>query len=158
VKISNPRTGAPTRTESGGEAAAVEKACGLCKEAGAKRAIVLKVSGAFHSPLMKSAAEKLAPEVEKAEITAPKFPVIANFTGEAVSDPADIRKALVAQVTGSVQWVKTLATMRALGAGEFLELGPGRVLAGLTKRTLSGASISSLGTLEAIKDYAPPAG
>ncbi len=148
----------PKQTVISGEAAAVEKACELCKEAGAKRAIVLNVSGAFHSPLMRLAAEKLAPEVEKAEITAPKFPVIANFTGGAVSDPAEIRKALVAQVTGSVQWVKSLETMRALGAGEFLELGPGKVLAGLTKRTLSGVSICSLGTLEAVKAYAPPEG
>jgi [acyl-carrier-protein] S-malonyltransferase len=146
----------PKQTVISGEAAAVAKACELCKAAGAKRAIPLKVSGAFHSPLMGLAAEKLAPEVEKAEITAPRFPVIANFTGEAVSDPADIRKALVAQVTGSVQWVKSLETMRSLGAGEFLELGPGRVLAGLTKRTLEGAGISSLGTLEALKAYAPP--
>ncbi len=148
----------PAQTVISGQAGAVEKACQLCKEAGAKRAIPLKVSGAFHSPLMQPAAEKLAAEVEKAEIVSPRFPVIANVTGEAVAGPAEIRSALVAQVTSSVQWVKTLRTMQGLGAGEFLELGPGKVLAGLARRTLEGVKISSLGTAEAIKGYSPAAG
>ncbi len=144
----------PKQTVISGEDAAVKKACELAKEAGAKRAIPLKVSGAFHSPLMAGAAEKLAPEVEKTDFAEPRLPVIANVTGEAVKSPDDIRKALVAQVTDSVHWVKTLETMQGLGADEFLELGPGSVLAGLTKRTLSGVAIHSLGTLEAVKGYA----
>jgi len=143
----------PRQTVISGENAAVEKACELLKAAGAKRAIPLKVSGAFHSPLMAAAAEKLAPEVEKTEFAEPKFPVIANVTGKAVKSPDEIRKALVAQVTGSVHWVGTLETMQGLGAEEYLELGPGSVLAGLTKRTLSGVEIRSLGTLEAVKGY-----
>ena len=146
----------PRQTVISGEAGAVERACELARAAGAKRAIPLKVSGAFHSPLMRPAAEKLAPEVEKAEIVRPRFPVIANVTGAAVSDPAEIRRALVEQVTGSVRWVGTLRTMRDLGAGEFLELGPGKVLAGLARRTLDGAEVASLGTAEAVRGYAPP--
>ncbi len=145
----------PKQTVISGEPGAVEKACELAKAAGARRAIPLKVSGAFHSPLMQAAADKLAPEIEEADIRRPRWPVIANVTGEAVSDPPDIRRALVEQVTGSVQWVKTLETMRALGADEFLELGPGKILAGLVKRTLEGVRISSLGTAEALKGYAP---
>lgn len=143
----------PKQTVISGEADAVEKACELAKAAGAKRAISLNVSGAFHSPLMQAAADKLAPEIDKADIRRPRWPVIANVTGEAVSDPPDIRRALVEQVTGSVQWVKTLGTMRELGADEFLELGPGKVLAGLAKRTLEGVRIHSLGTAEALKGY-----
>jgi [acyl-carrier-protein] S-malonyltransferase len=131
----------------------VAKACELCKAAGARRAVRLKVSGAFHSPLMTAAAEKLAPEIEKTGFAAPRFPVIANATGGAVADPAAIREALVAQVTGSVHWVRTLQTMQSLGAGEFLELGPGTVLAGLARRTLEGAAVHSLGTLEALRGY-----
>jgi [acyl-carrier-protein] S-malonyltransferase len=145
----------PKQTVISGEQAAVTKACELCKGAGAKRAIPLNVSGAFHSPLMQLAANKLAPEIEKTDFSEPRFPVIANVTGEAVKDPDEIRKALVAQVTGSVHWVKTLETMQALGATEFLELGPGKVLAGLAKRTLSDVTIHSLGTLEAVQAYEP---
>ena len=145
----------PKQTVISGEKSAVEKACELAKAAGAKRAIPLKVSGAFHSPLMAPAAEKLAAELEKADIRRPRFPVIANVTGAAVSDPPDIRKALVEQVTGPVQWVKTLEAMQAAGADEFVELGPGKVLSGLTKRTLDGVAIASLGSAEAIRGYAP---
>lgn len=145
----------PAQTVISGEAAAVEKACQLAREAGARRAVRLKVSGAFHSPLMRAAAERLAAEVEKAEMVPPRFPVIANVTGRAVSDPAEIRKSLVAQVTCPVQWVKTLETMKKLGAGEFLELGPGTVLAGLVRRTLPGVAAASLGTAEAIRGYSP---
>jgi [acyl-carrier-protein] S-malonyltransferase len=143
----------PKQTVISGERAAVEKCCELVRAAGAKRAIPLKVSGAFHSPLMSAAAERLAAEVENTEFRAPRFPVIANVTGGAVTTPEEIRRALVAQVTGSVQWVESLHTMRSLGAEEFLELGPGTVLAGLTKRTLSDVAIRSLGTLEAVKGY-----
>jgi [acyl-carrier-protein] S-malonyltransferase len=145
----------PEQTVISGERAAVEKACELAKAAGAKRAIPLKVSGAFHSPLMQRAADQLAPEIERAEISAPRFPVIANVTGEPVADAAAIRRALVAQVTGPVRWVATLRTMQSLGAGELLELGPGSVLAGLAKRTLAGVPVQSLGTLEAIRAYKP---
>ncbi len=146
----------PEQTVLSGEAAAVAKACELVKAAGAKRAIPLKVAGAFHSPLMQKAADKLAPELEKAEVRAPRYPVVANCTGEAVSDPAAIRAALIAQVTAPVRWTKSLAACQALGAGEFLELGPGGVLTGLVGRTLKDVKATSLPTAEAVVKYAPP--
>jgi [acyl-carrier-protein] S-malonyltransferase len=148
----------PDQTVVSGEARAVEKACELCKAAGAKRAIPLKVSGAFHSPLMAHAAERLAPEVERAEIRPARYPVIANATGGAVREPAEIRRALVEQVTAPVLWTKSLETMRSLGAAELLELGPGTVLAGLAGRTVPGIRALSLGTMAAIKGYAPAGG
>jgi len=144
----------PGQTVVSGEVEAVKKACELCKAAGARRAVPLKVSGAFHSPLMQGAAEKLAPEIEKTDIRQPRFPVVANATGEPVFSPAEIRRALIDQVTGPVLWTKSLLTCRGLGAEEFLELGPGSVLAGLAKRTLGDAVICSLGTAEAIRGYA----
>lgn len=147
----------PEQTVISGERAAVEKAGELCRAAGARRVIPLKVSGAFHSPLMAGAAERLAPEIEKAEIVRPRFPVVANVTGEPVSDPADIRRALIDQITGPVRWVRSVETMRRLGAEGFIELGPGTVLAGLVKRTLTGAAAWSLGTLEAIRGFQMPA-
>ncbi len=143
----------PQQTVISGELAAIERACELCREAGAKRAIMLKVSGGFHSPLMQMAADKLAPEIEKAEISSPTVPVLANVSGGLVSDPAEIKRLLLEQVTGSVQWVKTLETMQALGAEEFLELGPGKVLSGLVKRTLEDVKPLAMGTIEEIKAY-----
>jgi [acyl-carrier-protein] S-malonyltransferase len=143
----------PDQTVLSGEAAAVTKACELCKAAGAKRAIPLKVAGAFHSPLMQKAADRLAPEIEKAEIRPARYPVVANATAAAVREPAEIRAALVAQVTAPVRWTKSLAALQALGADEFLELGPGGVLTGLVGRTLKGVKAVSLPTAEAVGKY-----
>ena len=147
----------PEQTVISGERAAVEKACALAKAAGAKRAIPLKVSGAFHSPLMRPAAERLAPEIERAEVRPARYPVIANATGAAVREPAEIRRALVAQVTAPVLWTRSLLACQALGAGEFLELGPGGVLTGLVGRTLQGVKATGLATAEAVGKYVPPA-
>jgi len=147
----------PEQTVLSGEAAAVAKACELAKAAGAKRAIPLRVAGAFHSPLMQPAADRLAPEIEKAEIRPARYPVIANATGAAVREPAEIRKALVAQVTAPVLWTRSLAAMQALGAAEFLELGPGGILTGLVGRTLKGVKATSLATAEAVRNYVAPA-
>jgi [acyl-carrier-protein] S-malonyltransferase len=143
----------PEQTVLSGEAKAVEKACELCKAAGAKRAIPLKVAGAFHSPLMQKAADKLAPEIEKADVRPARYPVIANATAAAVREPAEIRAALIAQVTAPVRWTKSLAALQALGADEFLELGPGGVLTGLVGRTLKGVKAVSLPTVEAVQKY-----
>jgi [acyl-carrier-protein] S-malonyltransferase len=145
----------PDQTVLSGERAAVEKACALCKAAGAKRAIPLKVAGAFHSPLMRRAADQLAPEVAKAEIRPARCAVIANCSGEPVTAPAEIRRALVEQVTAPVRWTRSLAAMQKLGAAEFLELGPGGVLTGLVGRTLQGVKAVSLPTAEAIRKYVP---
>ena len=109
----------------------VETACERLKAAGAKRALLLPVGGAFHSPLMAPAREELAAAIERAEIEAPTCPVYQNVTATAVSDPATIRKNLVAQLTGAVRWTQSVEAMVRDGAMHFTEVGPGKVLQGL---------------------------
>jgi len=109
----------------------VETACERLKAAGAKRALLLPVGGAFHSPLMAPAREELAAAIERAEIKAPTCPVYQNVTATAVSDPATIRKNLVAQLTGAVRWTQSVEAMVRDGANHFTEVGPGKVLQGL---------------------------
>ena len=122
-----------------GEQASVAQACAFAKEAGAKRALPLAVSGAFHSPLMEPAREELAKAIDKTEITAPRCPVYQNVSAKAETDPAVIRKNLLAQLTSPVCWTQSVKNMIADGAGFFMELGPGAVLQGLVKR-IAGAA------------------
>ena len=117
-----------------GELAAVEKACTSLTEAGAKRALLLPVGGAFHSPLMEPAREELAAAIEATTFSAPVCPVYQNVTASAVSDPAEIQKNLVAQLTAPVKWTQTMEQMIADGASEVIEVGPGKVLQGLFKK------------------------
>jgi len=107
----------------------------LAKESG-KKVLPLPVSGAFHSPLMQEAADKFAEKLDKVEITAPKIMVIQNITAQETLYPDQIKQNLKDQITGSVQWVKTLQRMDALGVKEYLEIGPGNVLSGLVSRTI----------------------
>ena len=109
----------------------IEIACAQLKAAGAKRALVLPVGGAFHSPLMASAKEELANAIHDIPFKTPICPVYQNITASAVSDPAEIKKNLVAQLTGPVRWTQTVVAMAADGAGHFTECGPGKVLQGL---------------------------
>lgn len=120
-----------------GEKEAVEKACELAKEAGAKRALPLAVSGAFHSPLMEPARAKLAEAIEATEFHAPSCPVYQNVTAKAESDPVIIKKNLLAQLTSPVKWTQSVKEMLADGADYFCEVGPGNVLQGLVKRIAS---------------------
>lgn len=113
---------------------AVEKACELATEAGARRALVLPVGGAFHSPLMEPAREELAAAIEATTFNEPKCPVYQNVTASAVTDPAEIKKNLVAQLTAPVRWTQTMHQMIADGAEEVIEVGPGKVLQGLFKK------------------------
>lgn len=113
---------------------AVEAACEKMKEAGAKRALILPVGGAFHSPLMEPAREELAAAIENTVFHAPICPVYQNVTASAVSDPLEIKKNLVAQLTGAVKWTQTAVQMLADGASSFTEVGPGKVLQGLVKK------------------------
>ncbi len=129
-----------------GEVVAVEKAMELCKAAGAKLVRKLVVSGAFHSPLMSSAAEHLSAALAKAEIKSPSVPVLANVSGQPHGDPASIRKNLSDQLLSPVRWTDCLHTQNALAPARWFELGPGNVLAGLLKRTISGASADTIGT------------
>lgn len=113
---------------------AVEKACQLATEEGAKRALVLPVGGAFHSPLMEPAREELAAAIEATDFSTPVCPVYQNVVAKAVTDPNEIKKNLVAQLTAPVRWTQTMNQMIADGASEVIEVGPGKVLQGLFKK------------------------
>ena len=117
-----------------GAVPAVEKACEKMLEAGAKRAMILQVGGAFHSPLMEPAREELAAAIEATTFSQPSCPVYQNVTASAVSDPEEIKKNLVAQLTAPVRWTQTMQQMIADGAAEVIEVGPGKVLQGLFKK------------------------
>jgi [acyl-carrier-protein] S-malonyltransferase len=126
---------------------AVEKACEVLKEKGAKRAMILPVGGAFHSPLMESAREELAKAIESTPFQTPKCPVYQNVTTTAVSDPEEIKINLIKQLTAPVKWTQTMQQMLADGATNFTEVGPGQVLQGLLKkvdRQVTAQSISGL--------------
>jgi len=117
-----------------GAVPAVEKACALLTEAGARRAMILPVGGAFHSPLMEPAREELAAAIEATTFNAPICPVYQNVAATAVTDPIEIQKNLVAQLTAPVKWTQSMNQMIADGATEVIEVGPGNVLQGLFKK------------------------
>lgn len=117
-----------------GELKAVEEACEKMKEAGAKRALILPVGGAFHSPMMEPAREKLAAAIEATTFSTPTCPVYQNVTANAVTDPTEIKKNLIAQLTGAVKWTQSVQQMIADGATSFTEVGPGKVLVGLVNK------------------------
>jgi len=121
-----------------GEKEAVERACVLAKEAGAKRALPLAVSGAFHSPLMQPASVELAKAIEATEIVAPVCPIYQNVTARAETDPQTIKANLLAQLTSPVRWTQSVKNMLVEGADYFMEVGPGNVLQGLVKRISGG--------------------
>jgi [acyl-carrier-protein] S-malonyltransferase len=114
-----------------GEVEAVNAACEKMKEAGAKRALPLPVSGAFHSPLMQPAKDELQAAIEATEIKAPKCPVYQNVDGKPHTDPAEIKANLIAQLTSSVRWTQSVQNMIADGADDFTECGPGKALQGM---------------------------
>ena len=117
-----------------GSVAAIDEACVKLTEAGAKRALVLPVGGAFHSPLMEPAREELAAAIENTQFNQPKCPVYQNVTATAISDPSEIKRNLVSQLTAPVRWTQTMNQMIADGATEVIEVGPGKVLQGLFKK------------------------
>ena len=124
----------PGQVVISGEVPAVEEACVKLKEAGAKRAIVLPVSGAFHSPLMEPARIELAKAIEATPFKAPLCPIYQNVTAEPTTDPELIKANILKQLTSPVRWTKTVLNMIADGAGRFVEIGPGTVLQGLVGR------------------------
>lgn len=126
-----------------GETSAVELACIKMKEAGAKRALMLPVNGAFHSPLMQPAQEKLAAAIEKTKFRTAMIPVYQNITTTAVSDPEEIKKNLIKQLTGPVKWTQSVQNMIKDGANNFIEVGPGKTLQGLIKKINPEANVSS---------------
>ena len=126
-----------------GSMAGIEKACAILKEKGAKRALPLKVGGAFHSPLMESARQELAEGINNTTFDTPICPVYQNVDALPHSNPEEIKQNLVKQLTSSVLWTKIVQNMGKDGANEFIEVGPGTALQGMIKKTLEGVTLSS---------------
>lgn len=126
-----------------GDLTAVEKACEVLKERGAKRALILPVGGAFHSPLMEPARKKLAEAIEATTFSTPSCPIYQNVSTFAVTDPEEIKRNLIFQLTAPVKWAHSVRNMIADGATEFIEVGPGKVLQGLVKKIDRTANTSS---------------
>ncbi|WP_227267833.1 ACP S-malonyltransferase [Roseobacter weihaiensis] len=141
----------PAQNVVSGDKAAVERACALAKEAGAKRAVMLPVSAPFHCALMAPAAEKMAQALESVEMRAPAVPLVANVCAEAVSDPVQIRALLIQQVTGQVRWKTSVEWMAVQGVTAFWEIGAGKALSGMIRRIAREAGSRAIGTPEDIK-------
>ncbi|EPQ8525071.1 ACP S-malonyltransferase [Vibrio vulnificus] len=144
----------PGQVVIAGSKDAVERAGALCKEAGAKRALPLPVSVPSHCALMKPAAEKLAVALESIEFKAPQLAVINNVDVVAETDPAKIKDALVRQLYSPVRWTESVELMSSQGVEKLLEMGPGKVLTGLTKRivkSLEAAAVNDVASLDAVK-------
>lgn len=135
-----------------GSVKGVEEAGRLCKEAGAKRVMPLQVSAPFHCSLMKPAADKLAEELDKIEFCDAKIPVISNVTAGPVTSGSRIKELLIRQVTGSVLWEDSVRYMAGQGTGRFIEIGPGKVLAGLIKKTAGDATIYNVEDSASLKE------
>lgn len=143
----------PGQVVIAGEKAAVEKACTIAKDKGAKRALMLAVSAPFHSSMMKPASVALKAKLQETPMKAPEVDVIANVDVTIHHQPEDIIDALAAQAAGAVQWVKTIEAMKTMGVTHIVECGPGRVLAGLVKRidaSIVVKNINSQETLESV--------
>ncbi len=123
----------------------IEEACVLMKEAGAKRALILPVGGAFHSPLMQPAKEELAEAINNTKFNVPFCPVYQNVVAKAVTDPDEIKANLIAQLTGPVKWTQTVEQMIADGAMQFTECGPGKVLQGLVSKINKEVQVNGIG-------------
>jgi [acyl-carrier-protein] S-malonyltransferase len=136
-----------------GDRAAVERAVAIAKDKGVRRAMLLPVSGAFHSALMQPAAEIMSEALAKVAIRPPSVPLVSNVLARPVSDPAEILPGLIAQVTGTVRWRESVQAMTAAGIDTFYEVGAGKVLSGLIKRIAEGASATTIGSPEEIAAY-----
>lgn len=136
----------PNQVVVSGHKAAVERALIIAKEKGTKRAMLLPVSAPFHCSLMAPAADVMASALEGVEITAPNVPLVANVAATAVTDPAEIRSLLVAQVTGSVRWRESVGYMAARGVTEIWEIGAGKALSGMIRRVDKSIATKSVGT------------
>lgn len=133
----------PGQVVISGSIKGVEEACEKMKEAGAKRALPLKVGGAFHSPLMEPAREELADAIQKTKFVRGICPIYQNVTGQAVNDPEIIKSNLIKQLTAPVYWTQTMENMIAAGVNQVVEVGPGTVLQGLFRKMNSNIELSS---------------
>jgi [acyl-carrier-protein] S-malonyltransferase len=140
----------PEQTVIAGHKAAVERAAEACKSGGAKRAVMLPVSAPFHSSLMQPAAERLQAALATMDFKAPAIPVVNNVDVAVVADPAGIKAALVRQAAAPVRWVETMRAMQAAGITHVFECGPGKVLAGLTKRCADGLAGGAMNDLAGV--------
>jgi [acyl-carrier-protein] S-malonyltransferase len=145
---------APGQIVISGDIAAVEAAMELAKESGARRVVGLPVSGAFHSPLMAEALAGLSEALGHLEISSPDCPVYLNATGEATMDPEEIRARLAEQLLSPVRWTDILLAMRDAGATDYVEVGPGKILSGLVRRTL-GREVA-VGLAGSASDFGSP--
>lgn len=136
-----------------GAKAAIERAIALAPERGIKRALPLPVSAPFHCALMQPAADAMREALAKVALNAPAVPVMANVGAAPLSDPDAIRASLVAQVTGTVRWRECVLALSEAGVTRFVEVGSGKVLAGLVKRIAAGAATMSLGTADDVRSY-----
>jgi [acyl-carrier-protein] S-malonyltransferase len=136
----------PTQVVLSGHKSAIDRVADIGKKYGVRRAVPLPVSAPFHCALMQPAADAMAEALANVAVRAPSVPVVANVLAQPISDPDEIRKRLVEQVTGTVRWRECVATMAANGITDFYEIGAGKVLASLVKRTAATANASSLGT------------
>ncbi|MDO8684713.1 MAG: ACP S-malonyltransferase [Armatimonadota bacterium] len=141
----------PEQTVISGERAAVERACEIAKERGAKRALLLNVSGAFHSRLMAQASAEMERELASIEICAPKTPIVANVTADYVTTPEQIRQALINQLAGSVRWVESIQRMASGGCGVFIEAGIGQALVGMIRRIDGGVTAAAVSDCTSLK-------
>jgi [acyl-carrier-protein] S-malonyltransferase len=144
----------PKQTVVSGEIPAVKQVVELAKSHGALKAVLLPVSGAFHSPLLKESAAEFADYLGRFEIRTPAFPVIANVTGQPVTSADQVRDCLGRQLISPVRWVATMATARDLGGTKFLEIGPGNVLAGLARRIDRKLSVTAVGKVADVEALA----
>ena len=142
---------APGQIVISGTVAGIDAAIAQAKEFGIRRAIKLNVAGAYHSRLMQSAQDKLAAELAGAVIQVPTLPVVCNFGASVVSEPAEIRNMLEKQVTGSVRWTESIQALIAMGHRTFLELGPGKVIAGLVGKIDKDAIVHSVEDLPSLE-------
>lgn len=139
-----------------GDVPAVTRAMDLAKAAGAKRAIQLNVSGAFHSPLMNVAEAGLSAQLASVAMQPPAFPIVSNVTATPITEASEARRLLVAQLTSPVRWTQSVQAMVAAGITDFIEIGPGSVLAGLMKRIDKAARAQSVGTAADVGKYGAP--
>ena len=136
-----------------GSVEGVEEACRLCKEAGAKRAIMLQVGGAFHSPLMEPARAGMKEYLDKMNFEPPRLSIVPNVTGKSEKNPGRIKELLVEQLTAPVRWYHAMRFFKNNNIDTLIEVGPGKVLAGLAKRELDGAEMINIDTLQDIQNF-----
>ena len=137
-----------------GNVDAVKNAMKLAEKSGAKKAIELNVSGAFHSPLMETAKMSMKKALDEISLSRAQFPIVMNVSAEAVSEPEKIKENLICQLDNPVRWIETVETLQDLGATDFVEVGPGRVLQGLNRRIDRTLSTRGIERFEQIKELA----